>query len=43
MNETDTEKTVTLDRAYTDMLTGETLNGTLILSPCGFYIVTDKN
>ena len=43
LNETDTEKTVCLDREYTDMLTGDTLCGELKLSPCGFYIVTDKN
>ncbi len=41
-NETEETKTVTLDKAYKNMLTGETISGTQTLTPCGFLILTDK-
>lgn len=42
MNETPDEKKVTLDKAYKNVLTGETEEGEKVLSPCGFLILTDK-
>ncbi len=39
MNFADNEKQVTLDKEYTDILTGKAINGTLTLNKCGYLIL----
>lgn len=39
MNFTDSEKTVKLDREYTDILSGEKVCGTLALPVCGYMVI----
>ncbi|MBQ4087712.1 MAG: beta-galactosidase [Clostridia bacterium] len=42
LNETEETKTVTLDKTYKNMLTGEEMSGMQTLGTCGFLILTDK-
>ena len=42
LNETDEEKNVTLDKAYKNVLTEETISSKQTLPPCGFLILTDN-
>ena len=42
LNESENESSVTLDKSYKNVLTGETVSGKQILGNCGFLILTDE-